>query len=549
MRYTAWIPAVALTALLGGCGGDADRTTSSDEGASSKAETGKKTFRFALGADPPDLDPSHAADIASMNVLRNTFEPLLRMADDGSVMPGAADTWEHDGTYTTWTFHLNPDAKWSNGDPLVAGDFVYAVERILTPETGAAMGMMVYTFLKGGQEYFTGSERNADLLGIEAIDDHTLEITLENPTHYFPSLLSHPAWYPLHRATVEAHDDWNTRPETFVVNGPFVPERIEPKSRLIAKRNPFYHSPDEIFWEKVEFHYIEETPTELAAYEAGDIDLTNTVPNREALELMKRPDFMSSPLLCVYFVTFNTTSGPFADPALRKAFSRSINRKLIAERIVRRGELPSTGYIPRGMLLEDGRDYRDAAPALLHPEDYEGEVAEAKRILAEAGYGSGKSVPRIEYIVNTDPVHLDIGQTLQNFWNTNLGATVDIQNVEWGELLKAIRSHDFVCARSSWVGDYLDPLTFLEIFETGHEKNGAGYSSEKYDGLLAKIRTESDPDKRLEYIVEAERLIVVEDCIIAPIYEYNSPVLLRPDTRSIIQTPLAGVDVTRGWRE
>jgi len=510
----------------------------------------KGVFRTNLGAEPPDLDPTHAADIPSINVVQNLFEPLLRMNQDGTPKAGVAMEWTHSDDYREWTFKLRPDAKWSNGDPLVAGDFVYAIERILDRKNAAAMAMMVYNYLEGGKAYSDADAPDASMLGIKAVDDHTLTIRLTGPTPYFPSLVTHPAWFPLHRGTIERNgDQWSLKPETYVSNGAFKVAEIHPKSKLVAARNEFYHSRDEVHFDRVEILYIENQNTQVAAYEAGDLDWTALIPNREAEQLMKRDDFSNVPMIGTYFVSFNIRKAPFDNVEVRKAFSAAINRRQLVERVIKRGELPSSGYIPRGIAMHNGRDYRDLAPAFIDNSSYAASVETAKKHLAAAGYGAGKPLPRAEYIFNNAEIHVDIAQVLQTYWKTNLGAEIDLGQMEWGVLLGRIRSHDFQICRSSWIGDYLDPMTFLEIFETGHAKNGVGYANPEYDGLLAKIRTETDPDKRLGYIIEAERLIVETDCIIAPLYEYNTPTMLRTNIKGVIQMPTAGTDFSRAWRE
>lgn len=510
----------------------------------------KGVLRTNLGAEPPDLDPTHAADIPSINVVQNLFEPLLRMNGDGNPLPGVASEWTHSDDYTEWTFKLRPDAKWSNGDPLVAGDFVYAVQRILTPDNAAAMAMMVYNFLDGGKAYYDGGAKDPSLLGIKAADDHTLAIKLAGPTPYFPSLVTHPAWFPLHRATIEKHgQEWSRSADTYVSNGAFKVAELHPKSKLVAAKNEHYHSADEVHFDRLEILYIENQNTQIAAYEAGDLDMTALIPNREAENLMKRDDFSNVPMMGVYFISFNTQRPPFDNVDVRKAFSLAINRRQMVDRVTKRGELPSSGYIPRGIAMHNGKDYRDIAPALIDSTDHAASRKKAQEHLAAAGFGPGKAVPRVEYIYNNAEIHVDIAQVLQSYWKADLGAEVDLAQMEWGVLLKRIRAHDFQISRSSWIGDYLDPLTFLEIFETGHEKNGAGYANPEYDALLAKIRTEPDADKRLGYIVEAEKMLIEKDCIIAPLYEYNTPVMLRSNIKGVIQMPTAGVDFSRAYRE
>ncbi|MDK2971916.1 MAG: oligopeptide transport system substrate-binding protein [Candidatus Sumerlaeota bacterium] len=552
---------VALAALLmAACsGGDQQPASPEQQATADGPKKSARTYppappgvvRVNLGVDPPDLDPNLCTDIPGSWVLNHLFEPLVRLDAKAQPVPAQAESWEHNEDFTEWTFHLRKDNKWQNGDPVTAGDFVYSLRRILTPATTAQYAMMVYNFVEGGQEFYDSQGTDDSKLGISAPDDYTLKIKLSGSTPYFLSILNHSAWFPLHRPTIEKYGREWIRPENYVGNGPYRFKEYRPKDKIILEKADTFWDKDTVNFQTIEFRIIIDGATEMAAFISGDLDMTGQMPTREALRWRQEPEFVLGPALAVYYVAFNTAKPPFDDPALRRALALTINRDLIVEKITRRGEKPGTGFIPWGLTMPDGRDYREIAPAY-YSDPFTERVAQAKQVLKDAGYsvdGSpGKPVPRPQYLYNTDDTHKDIAENMQAVWQSVLGAEVRLQNVEWTVLLSRARAKDFEAMRSSWFGDYLDPLTFLEIFETGHGKNNVGYSNPVYDDLLAKIRTESDPQKRVEYIVEAERLLVEEDCILAPVYFYVTPVLQRLDIQDVVRIPLGGLDLTRAYR-
>ncbi|MCB2155279.1 peptide ABC transporter substrate-binding protein [bacterium] len=509
----------------------------------------KGTIRINLGAEPFSLDPNTANDIPSSKVIRHLQEGLIRLDGDAQPKPAVAESWEHDDAYKVWTFHLRDGMTWTNGDPVVAGDFVFALRRILTPATQAQYAQMVFGFLEGGREFYSSNGEDDENFGARAIDDHTLEIRLTAPTPFFPTVVNHPSWYALNRRAVEANGDrWALSADTYVGNGPYILEDWAPKDRIIVTKNPNYYGADEVNFDKIVFRMIESESTALAAFEAGDLDIIDRIPLPEVKRLRETPEWAAPPYLGCYYVCYNVTEPPFDDLALRKAFSLTINRDMIVNKLTRRGETPATGYVPEGIPLPNGKDYREVAPKFIPTGDFAKNLAEAKRILAEAGYGNGKSIPRVSYLYNTADEHKIIAEAMQAVWQVSLGANVDLVNVEWKVKIDRGNTQDYEFMRSGWIGDYLDPMTFLDIFETGGGNNDAGYSNPRYDELLEKARQETNPDKRLEYMIELERILVEEDCVVAPIYFYREPFLIRTDVKDWVRNALGDLDVSRAYR-
>jgi len=556
----AWISYLFLAAILVGCSGG-DTTNSSDQSAESKpkgdmaAETTRDlpdplppaeegVVKVNTGAEPPSFDPSLIADLPAYWVVHHLFEPLARMDNDGTMLPAAAESWEHNEDYTVWTFNIREGMEWSNGDPVTANDWVYSIKRTLDKETQAKYSMMVFNFLDNGKAYFEGELGDSESLGIKAVDDYTLEITLENSTPYFLSNVSHSIWYPQHEATIEEHGlEWAESPETFVNNGPYIIEEIRPKDRIRLTRNPNYWDADSVKIPEIQFLYIDRQDVELADFAAGNLDMTGQINNREAPRLVDEPEFYLAPMIGTYYVGFNNRRAPFNDVNVRKALALTVHRQLIVDDITQRGEIAAVGIVPGSMMI-NGESFRDLAPSYYDPENFGMAAEEAKKILEE----NNIDLPRMKYMFNQELIHTDIGENIQTVWNQVLGADVELEVVEWGVLLDRGRKGEFEMMRASWIGDYFDPLTFLEIFETGHGNNYVGYSNPVYDDLLAKIRSETDTEKRLEHMIEAERLLIEEDCVLAPVFEYVTPILVRTDLKNFVRTPLGGLDLTRAYR-
>lgn len=545
LRSLVWVMVAACLVVLGGCSAPSDSASS---GSSSNASP--NVLRMSRNSDPKTLDPSLCTDIASATVIYHLFEPLARLDANGQPQPAGAASWEHSDDYRVWTFKLRPEAKWSNGDPVVADDYLYALRRILDKKTNSQYASMVYNFLEGGRAYYESDGADTSTFGARAVDPLTLELTLVHPTPFFLSVVTHSSWYPLHEKTVAPNSTrWALAPETLVSNGPFVLEALLPKDRVILKRSANYWDVASIQLEEIVFKTIENESTEMAAFEAGDVDMTSRVSPLEAARWLKTPEFSRNPVVGTYYVGFNLTAPPFDDVRVRRAFSLGINRALITERLTKLNETPSRGFVPTGVKLPDGRDYTEVAPDFLGDADFATASAQSRKLLAEAGFGPGKPLPRLEYSYNEGELHRAIGENLQMIWKESTGADVSLVVMEWGQLLDKATALDYQLMRRSWVGDYMDPMTFLEIFRSDDGNNNFGYKSAEYDAMIDAARREPDPAKRLELLIACEKKIVEEDVVVAPIYEQALNVLRRPDVKGVIITYNSVVDASRAYRQ
>lgn len=526
LLQTLLVGAVALVAACGDSGEDKKGGAGSSAAAASDLNT---TLSINIDAKPDSLDPTMATDIAGLKVMHAVFEPLVRLDKDCQPVAAAAESWEHSPDYTSWTFHLRKDGKWHNGDTVTSKDFKYAVERLLTPKTGAQYSGIIYPILKDGRKFFEGGglAKGLNLDAIKTPDDLTITYEMENPTPYFITMMNLFSFLPINKRVIDQYGDkWAISADTYIGNGPFKASEFLGNEYVVTKADTFWNA-KEVFWDKIRFLMITNDNTENSAFISGDIDITESVAMPEIGNWRDKPEFQTNPLLATYYVAMNITKPPFDDVRVRKAFSKAIDRKIITERVTQRREPISRGMVPGAMpSITPGKTYGEVAGDMIGPRDVEG----AKKLMAEAGYGpGGKKIEGIEYLYNTNDDHKAIGEQLQSMWKEIADVDIRLQNVEWGVYVNRANKGDFMLGRSSWVGDYLDPMTFLEIFVTGHQKNAPQYKNPEYDKLIADARKETDAVKRQQMLIDAEKMIIEKDCIVAPIYSYVSPILVRTD--------------------
>jgi oligopeptide transport system substrate-binding protein len=474
------------------------------------AETAPAVIRIGNSAEPRDLDPHLVTGIPEAHILFNLFEGLTsKDPRTGEPTPGVADRWAVSADGKVYTFHLRKDAKWSNGDPVTAGDFVYAWTRLLTPATGAEFAYYAYA-IRGARAFNQGKAPPAGL-GFRAAAPDRLIVTLEHPTPYFLSLLAHHSLYPLHRATLEKFGRSWTRPENMVSNGPFVLADWKLNQVVRLRRNPRYWGAAEVKLEGAEFYPIDRVDTEEAMFRAGQLDITGDVPLEKIAVWRKDPRglLQQSPYLGTYFIWFNVTRPPFDKVPVRRALALAIDRQRLVDYVVRGGQSPGTAFTPPGC----GGGYEP--PAAVPPDGRA--IAEAKAALGEAGYPDGKGFPVTELLYNTSEGQKKIAEAIQEMWRRNLGIEVRLYNQDWKVYLDNKRTGNFQMCRGSWIGDYNDPTTFLQIFTTGTPTNAARWSDPAYDQLIAKAADERSQERRFQILHQAESRMLAALPVI-PIY-------------------------------
>lgn len=490
-------------------------------GASGTELAAVQILRRGNGTEPETLDPHRAEGVTAANVLRDLFEGLVTEAPDGTLIPGAAASWTVSADGLVYTFRLQPDGRWSNGEPVTAEDFVYGLRRSADPATLSEYSAILYP-LENAAEVVAGT-LPPERLGVRAIDAQTLELRLHSPTPYLLGLLTHASTWPVHRKSVEQHGARFARPGNLVSNGPFRLGEWVVQSHIRLLRNPHYRDDAHTTLDEVWYYPVENAEAELNRYRAGQFDMTETVPARQIPWLRANlPDELHiAPYLGSYVFGFNTTQPPFRDaPKLRKALALALDREILTSKISGAGELPAYSWVPPvsgyTQQLPDWAGWTQAE-----------RNTEAQRLYSSAGYSASRPL-RMQLLYNTESNHRRLAVAMAAMWREVLGVETELLNQEWQVFLQTRRSRlDTQLFRYGWIGDYNDPYTFAEILESRHGLNDMGYSNPRYDALLAAAAREADPVRRMDTLAEAERLML-EDMPIIPLYFYVSKKMVKP---------------------
>lgn len=464
------------------------------------------------GAEPELFDPPMVTAQATSRITYALFEGLTSFGPNAKPQPGVAERWDISPDGLRYTFHLRHNAVWSNGDGVKAGDFLYSWIRTLKPETASEYVSQLY-YIKNARPFGEGAIKDPAELGIRVLDDYTLEVTLENPTPYFLDLCAFSTLLPVHRATVEKYKDWSAKPDHFVGNGAYLLKEWRLFDRVRLAKNPRYWNAATVPLETIDVLPSSKPNTAFNLYHTGVADLMmdkGLAPTALMSQLRVRPDFHASPFLGNYFIRYNVTKPAFKDPRVRLAFSLVIDKKLITEKITRAGELPAYSFTPPGT----GQEYQPPAGLERNPE-------RARQLLAAAGYPGGQGFPIVNYLYKGDSdLDRDIAVELQGMLARELGVNMQLQGQEWTVYLDTQANLDYDLCRSSWVADYNDPNTFLNMFVTNDGNNRTGWSNAAYDQNIAAAGVEVDLAKRYELFRAAEKTLISEEAPICPLYYY-----------------------------
>ncbi len=479
------------------------------------------------GTEPATLDPQLATGVTESNIIVCLFEGLVtyHQTDDDGVEPGVAERWESNDDASEWTFHLRPDARWSNGDPVTAQDFAWAYERMLTPALAAEYANMMYV-IDRAEQFHTGEIDDFSEVGVEVVDQHTLKLRLVGPTPHFLFMLQHKVFLPVHPPTILAHGgmtdrltQW-TRPGNMVSNGPFQLKTWRFNHVIEVERNPHYWDAEVVGLNEIHFFPIENASTEERAFRNGLLHYCYTVPleRMEFWQAQHAPEFRIQPYFGTYYFRFNTTRPPLDDQRVRRALSMAIDREAIIGNILRGGQQPAWSITPP---MEGFYE---------PPEGITFDPAEARRLLAEAGFPGGEGFPPKTILINTSEAHRVIAEAIQAMWRRELGIQVNITNQDWQVYLDSQRDLNYDISRAGWIGDYLDPFTFLDLWTTGDGMNQTGWSDPEFDRLIQQATQEGDAQARLDILNQAESLMMSQSPV-APIYIYTRIYLLDPRVR------------------
>jgi oligopeptide transport system substrate-binding protein len=527
VNYKNLAIAFTLTALLAACTPSKSSTNRDQEQANTLIED--QILLLGNGAEPEGLDPHIVTGVPEHHILTALFQGLVGMDScDLSPIPAVADRWVVSEDKLIYSFHIREDAKWSNGDPLTSQDFLYAWQRILMPNIASEYGYMLYSMVNA-REFAEGKITDFNLVGAKAPDKNTIQVTLNNPTPYFLQLQIHYSWFPVHQGAIEkngAMDDrlnpW-TRLENIVTNGPYKLTRWELNEVIETRLNEHYWDKESIKLKGVNFYPVPNEQTEERMFRAAELHMTENI-HLSRVEVFKRENptlIRTDPWLGSYFYRVNTKREPFNDPRVRRALAMTIDRDLMTTSIIKGGETSAGTLTPPNV-----NGYTAEANIPFDPEG-------ARALLADAGYPGGKGFPPFSILYNTAEKHKIIAVTIQQMWKEHLKIDVTLENQDWKVYLTSTSndSMDYDVSRAGWIGDFVDPINFLECFTTGNGNNRTGWSNPEYDRYLEESTSAETSEERFALFQKAEA-ILAEEVPLIPIYHYTRPFLIAPEVKN-----------------
>lgn len=471
---------------------------------------------IANGAEPGSLDPATSKGLEELRIVMAMWEGLMRMDPQTALpIPGLAERHEISPDGKVYTFHLRADAKWSTGGRITAHDFVYSWLRVLNPVTASEYAGQLF-YVKNAEAYFNRTITNADEVGVQALDDQTLRVELTNPTPFFLGLCAFQTLSVVPRDVIDRHgDDWmSVRP--LPVSGPYQLERWTLSDRVRLRANPHYWDAANTRCQVVDLLPIRSASTAFNLYERGKLDIIwdkELIPSELFPVLKSRPDFNSFSYLGTYFLRFNVTRPPLNNPLVRRALAMCIDKQRLVDKILMTGEKIGSHFVPPG------------TANCRSPEGLAFDPAGARQLLKEAGFEGGKGLRSIEYLFESvsggGSVHSKIAVELQEMWQRELGIKVELRQMEKQVYLAAQRGLDYDVSRSTWIGDYNDPNTFLDLFRANNGNNRTGWKNPRYDELMEQASRITDLKQRAELLREAEVILVRDDPPIVPIYFFS----------------------------
>ncbi|MDQ9181518.1 oligopeptide ABC transporter substrate-binding protein OppA [Cronobacter sakazakii] len=482
----------------------------------------KQTLVRNNGSEVQSLDPHKIEGVPESNINRDLFEGLLVTDVEGHPSAGVAEKWENKD-FKVWTFHLRKDAKWSNGEPVTAQDFVYSWQRLADPKTASPYeSYLQYGHITNIDDIIAGKKPATDL-GVKAIDDHTLEVTLSEPVPYFYKLLVHSSMSPVPKAVVEKFGEKWTQPANIVSNGAYKLKSWVVNERIVLERNTNYWDNAKTVINEVTYLPISSEVTDVNRYRSGEIDMTyNNMPIELFQKLKKEipKEVHVDPYLCTYYYEINNQKAPFNDPRVRTALKLGLDRDIIVNKVKNQGDLPAYGYTPP---YTDGAKFTEPAWFKMTQEQRN---AQAKKLLAEAGYTADKPLT-FDLLYNTSDLHKKLAIAAASIWKKNLGVNVKLENQEWKTFLDTRHQGNFDVARAGWCADYNEPTSFLNTMLSNSSNNTSHYKSDAFDKVMQETLQVSDEGQRSELYNKAEQQLD-KDSVIVPVYYYVNARLVKP---------------------
>lgn len=559
----ALVGVMSLGMLLSGCGGTSAQSPSPSPSASAPAEsTPAEGFDMAvcIASEPQTIDPALNSAVDGSIMTQHMFEGLMKWVDSGNpvndkgnmnyaaLAAGQAESYEKtdngDGT-VTYTFKIRSDAKWSDGQPVTANDFVYSWQRLANPLTAADYCYMID--MVQGYAAVNAGEADPTTLGVSAPDESTFVVNLTYDCPYFLEICAFPAAFPVRQDIIEAYGDtWTTDDNSshYISNGPWKLAEWVHDSYIKMVPNEYHYDAANLGPNSLTFQLMEDQNSMLAAYRSGDLQFIEDMPVDEIAGLLASGELNIVDYIGTYYVCYQTQAAPFDNALVRQAFTLAIDSKYIVEQVTQTGQVPATGFVPAGIYDADpnGDDFRtvggDYWDAPVDDATYQANCEKARQLLAEAGYPNGEGFPTVTYLYNTSDAHKAVGEALQQMWQEELGVTVQLQNQEWNAFLETRKKGEYQIARNGWIADYNDPCSFLDMWYTGGGNNDAQYSNPEYDAMIDAAKATSDPAERMSYFHKAEDIIIGQDWALGPIYFYTQKYMMADDISGAFYTPL-----------
>ncbi len=506
-----------------GSDGTGAAATGADETNSFVAGTKTDMLTLAMSADPETFDTAQMSGAPEGRVAFNIFEGLMMPGPTTEdlkdpkdlIRPGAAESVEVSDDGLVYTFKIRPNAKWSNGDDLTAEDFAWSWKRVLTPGFPADYAQFLW-IIKGAEQFNKGETDDWSTVGVKAVDAKTLEVTLAYPAPFFLELVAFYTFFPTPKKAIEAHgDDW-TRPENIVTNGPYTLADYKPQQEIILKKSENYWGAADLKVDQAKLRIIPDANAIVNAYKTGELHWTGSaLPVAQITSLLTHPHYARHPMLGTYYYRINVQKdGPLKDPRVRKALAYAIDRSGLVDNTLNGIYSPANSYVPP---MAGWKSTTDTAY----------NIKKAKDLMKEAGFEKGEGFPEVQLLYNTDENHKLVAEAIQDTWRRNLGIEVKLNNKEWKTYLQDVDTLSYDIARAGWIGDFNDPMTFLDMWVTDNGNNDTGWSDEEYDALIKSAQSELDPAKRMELLQKAEQILLERGPVI-PIYYYTQNMLVSP---------------------
>lgn len=475
------------------------------------------------GSEPQSLDPHKVEGVPEANIIRDLMEGITLESPDGSVLPGSATSWENKD-FKVWTFKIREDAKWSNGDPVTAQDFVYSWRRLADPNTASPYASYLqYAHIANIDDVIAGKKKPEEL-GVKALDDKTLEITLTEEVPYIPKLLAHNSMSPVHPASVEKFGEKWTQPGNYVSNGAYKLKNWVVNEKIELERNPNYWDNKKTVINNIRFLPISSEVTDVNRYRSGEIDMTyNNLPIELFQKLKKEiPDELRiSPYMCTYYYEINNEKAPFNNPKVREALKLGLDRDIMVNKVKAQGDTPAYGFTPP---FTDGMSAKE-------PEWFSGMTQaqrneKARKLLEEAGYTKDNPL-KFNLLYNTSDLHKKMAIAAASIWKKNIGVDVQLENQEWKTFLDTRHQGTYDIARAGWCADYNEPSSFLNMMLSYSSSNTPHYKNTEFDKLMKQSLQVKTDEERAKIYQQAET-VLDNDSAIVPVYYYVSTRLVKP---------------------